>query len=132
MKPWLRYLIAFVVAGHGLIYVIVGSLLPISVKEWTGRSWLLGSAVTDDRLRAVVIALHVIAGLAILACAVAIGPAPSAPAWWRPLALLGAAIGIAAFAVFWDGQTQYLVQEGAIGAVLSLVLFAIAWSRVLD
>jgi hypothetical protein len=27
-----------------------------------------------------------------------------------------------AFAVFWDGQTRLLVEEGAIGALVSLIL----------
>jgi hypothetical protein len=34
--------------------------------------------------------LHVTAGIAILACAVAIAVAPSAPDLWRPPAVLGA------------------------------------------
>ena len=44
----------------------------------------------------------------------------------RPLAITGAALGVAAFAVFWDGQTQLLFQEGAIGAVVSVILLATA------
>jgi uncharacterized membrane protein YjdF len=86
----------------------------------------LGGALTHDRLRALVLALHVIAGIATLACAVAIGFAPSVPGWWRPLAMGGGAAGIAVFAAFWDGQTQLLFQEGAIGAVVSLILLASA------
>ena len=131
MTPWLRYLIAFVVFCHGFIYVRIGSVLPGPIKEWKGSSWLLGSAVTDGRLRAIVIALHVIAGVATLACAVAIAFATSLPGWWRPLAIGSAAVGFAAFAVFWDGQTQFLFQEGAIGAIISLILLvsALAFPR---
>jgi hypothetical protein len=36
--------------------------------------------------------------------------------------VIGSAIGIAAFAVFWDGQTRFLAEEGFIGAVVSLIL----------
>ncbi len=72
------------------------------------------------------LALHAMAGIVTLACAVAIGFAPSVPGWWRPLAIVGAAVGIAGFAVFWDGQTQLLVPEGAIGAVISLILLVSA------
>lgn len=111
MTPWLRYLIAFVVFCHGFICVRIGSALPGPIKEWNGSSWFLGSAVTDDRLRTLVVGLHVIAGLATLACAVAIGLVPSVPGWWRPLAIGGAALGITAFAVFWDGQTQFLFRK---------------------
>ena len=131
MTPWLRFLIAFVVFCHGFVYVRIGSVLPGPIKEWRGSSRLLGSAVTDGQLKALVVGLHVIAGIATLACAVAIGFAPWIPGWWRPLAIAGAAVGIAGFAVFWDGQTRLLFQEGAIGAVLSLILLggAIAFPR---
>jgi hypothetical protein len=60
--------------------------------------------VTDGRLTALVMVLNVIAGVATLACAVSIGLAPSLPGWWRPLAMAGAVLGIAAFAVFWDSD----------------------------
>ena len=126
MSPWVRYLIAFVVFCHGFIYVRIGSVLPGPVKEWRGSSWLLRSAVTGDQFHALVVGLHVVAGIATLACAVAIGLAPSVPGWWRPLAIGGAAVGIAAFAVFWDGQTRLLFEEGAIGAMVSLILLASA------
>jgi len=33
---------------------------------------------------------------------------------------------IVAFAVFWDGQTQFLLQQGAIGAAISLTLLVSA------
>jgi hypothetical protein len=85
-------------------------------------SWVLGEAVTGDRLRTLVVALHVAAGIATLACVVAIAFAQSLPGWWRPLAIAGAAIGLVAFAVFWDGQTRLLFEEGVIGAIVSLLL----------
>jgi fluoride ion exporter CrcB/FEX len=68
------------------------------------------------------VSLHVTAGIVLLACAVAIALAPSLPGWWRPLAITGAALGLVAFSVFWDGQTRLLFEEGVIGAVVSLVL----------
>lgn len=126
MTTWGGLLIAFVVFCHGFIYVRIGSVLPDPIKEWGGSSWLLGRAVTGDRLTTLVVGLHVIAGIATIACALAIGFAPSVPGWWRPLAIAGAAAGIAAFAVFWDGQGRLLVEEGAIGAVVSLILLAAA------
>lgn len=125
ITPWLRYLIAFVVGCHGFIYIRF-FVIPVTPKVWRGSSWLLGSAITGASLEALVLALHILAGIAILACAVAIALAPSASGWWRPLAIFGAAVGIAGFAVLWDGQTQRLAQEGAIGAVISLVLLVSA------
>jgi hypothetical protein len=126
MDTWLRYLIGFVVLGHGFIYVGVGWLLPEAVKDWQGRSWLLGSTIADSWLDAVVVTLHVVAGMVTMACAVAIAFAPAYPGWWRPLAIAAGIIGLAAFAVFWDGQARLLVEEGAIGALVSLILLGAA------
>jgi hypothetical protein len=134
LKPWLRYLIAFVVFCHGFVYLRIGPGIVATAKEWRGASWLLGDSVTDARLKAWVTTLHTIAGIVTLACAVAIGFAPSMPGWWRPLAIGSAAFGLAAFAVFWDGQTRMLFEEGVIGAILSLILLgvAIAFPSVFD
>ncbi len=126
MTPWLRYLIAFVVGCHGFTYIPFGLFVPGTLKQWRGSSWLLGSVLRGDRLNALVLALHVMAGIVTLACAAAIGFAPSVPGWWHPLAIVGPVVGIAGFAVFWDGQTQLLAQEGAIGAFISLILLVSA------
>lgn len=125
MAPWLRYLIAFVVFCHGFIYVRIGSTLPGAIKEWRGTSWLLGHTITGDRLNRLIVWLHVTAGMATMACAFAIALSPAMLAW-RPLAFVGAAIGLVAFAAFWDGQPQFLAQEGAIGGIVSLLLLAAA------
>jgi hypothetical protein len=80
----------------------------------------------EGRLAGLAVALHVIAGIAIVASALAIGFAPSVPGWWRPLAIIGSVLGIGAFAVFWDGQTELLFEEGVVGTVLSMIFLAIA------
>ena len=124
MKPWLQYVIAFLVFCHGFVYVRIGSMLPAPVKGWTGHSWLLGDAISSPQLTTLSIWLHVIAGIATLASAAAIGLPSLLPGWWRPLATTGALLGIAAFAVFWDGQTTLLFEEGGLGALISLVILA--------
>jgi hypothetical protein len=126
MSPWVRYVLAFLVFCHGFVYVRIGSALPDPVHGWRGSSWLLGDALTGNRLNAAVVGLHVIAGVATLACAATIGFAPSLPEWWRPVALASGLAGLGAFAVFWDGQVQLLFEEGAFGALLSAALIATA------
>jgi hypothetical protein len=125
MSPWIQYSIAFVVACHGFIYIPL-LFVPDMLKGWRGRSWLLGSAITGDRLKVLAAALHVSAGVLILASALAIAFAPLVPGWWAPLAIAGSALGMAGFAVFWDGQTGRVVEEGGIGAALSVILLASA------
>ena len=126
MLTWLRMLIAAVLFCHGLVYIGIGWQLPTPIPAWKGSSSLLGQAVTGSHLNALVVALHVLAGIAIVASALAIGFASSLVGWWRPLAIGGGVTGLVAFAVFWDGQTGLLVEEGALGAVLSAILLAAA------
>jgi hypothetical protein len=126
MLPWLRFLLAFLVFCHGFVYIRIGSVLPDPVQGWRGTSWLLGDTLTGNRLNATVIGLHVVAGIATLACAAAIVLAPTVPDWWRFLALASGLLGLAAFAVFWDGQVQLLFEEGALGALLSVALLLMA------
>ena len=126
MKPWAQYVIAFLIFCHGFVYVRIGSMLPTPVKGWKGSSWLLGDGISNPQLTTLVVVLHVIAGIATLACAVAIGLPSLLPGWWRPLAITGAVLGIVAFAVFWDGQTGLLFDEGALGALISLIILVAA------
>lgn len=124
MYPWLRYLIALVVGSHGFVYIRLGLLGPSQLKGWQGSSMLLGDAVTGDGLKTLLAVLHVSAGVVIIACALAIAGARRAPGWWRPLAIVGGLLGLAAFAVFLDGQARLVVEEGGIGAAVSLALLA--------
>jgi hypothetical protein len=73
-----------------------------------------------------IVLLHVLAGVAILASAIAIGVPSLFPGGWRPLAIVGAVLGLVAFAVFWDGQTKLLFDEGVLGAVISLIILVSA------
>jgi hypothetical protein len=125
MNPWLQSLIAFVVACHGAIYIPL-LFVPEMLTGWRGRSWLLGDLLTGKGLTRLLVALHVSAGILIVASGVAIGLAVWAPGWWPPLAIIGAALGLAGFAVFWDGQPGRVVEEGGIGAALSLFLLVSA------
>jgi len=127
MRPWLRYLIAFVVGAHGFVYIRFGlGKFPETLEGWKGSSWLLGSAVTGDRLKALAFAVALVAGISTLGCAVAIGFASSDHGWWRPLAVASAAFGISSFAILWDGQPQRLVYQGVIGVVVSVILLVSA------
>ena len=125
MKRWLRYFFALVVGAHGCIYFIFGlGRLPDPLKGWRGTSWLLGNAITGDKLKAFAFGLSRIAGIATLTCAVAVAFAkPSPHGLWRPLAMTGAVFSIVVFAVFWDGQTENLVNQGVIGVAASALLF---------
>ncbi len=123
MNRWLRYLIALVVGAHGFVYLRVEQFVPSQLQSWHG-SVLLGSVIGGDGVRTVLTVLDVSAGVVILACALAIAGTHRLPGWWRPLAIAGGLLGLAAFAVFVDGQARLIVEEGAIGAAVSLALLA--------
>ncbi len=82
----------------------------------------MGGRMPGDRLKAVILAPHVAAGVLIIACGVAIGLAALLPGWWRPVAIVGAALGLAGFAAVLAGKPQLGVREGGIGAGISAIL----------
>lgn len=124
--PWLQYLIAFIIACHGISYILFGIIVSSRLQGWKGGSWILGGRVSGDRLKSVVLVPHVAAGALIIACGVAIGLAASLPGWWRPVAIVGAALGLAGFAAFLAGKPQLGVREGGIGAGISAILLVSA------
>src|SRR4051812_34337026 len=126
MKPWMHYAVGAVVFCHGFVYVRIGSMLPGAIKGWKGSSWLLGDTLGAGQLTTLIVSLHVIAGIATLACALAIAWPSLLPGWWRPLMMAAGVLGLASFAVFWDGQRGLALEEGAIGAAISVVLLIVA------
>ncbi len=102
----------------------LGSSSPARSRSGEDARGFWAAALTGDGLKSLVTTLHVTAGIATIACGVAIAIAPLAPGWWRPLAIVGAATRIAGFVVFWEGQTQLLAKHGASGAIISLILLA--------
>ena len=125
MNDWWRYLLAFIIACHGLTYLLFGFLGPAAIKEWSG-SRILGRVLSVRQIHLAIPVAHVVAGVAIMAAAIAIAFVPAAPAWWVFLALVGGVGSIAAFAAFWDGRAENIVQEGGIGLGLSLTLVVVA------
>jgi hypothetical protein len=126
---WTHYAAASAVLLHALVYLGIGSQLPAPVSGWSGRSWLLRDAISPAHTARLSVMLHVTAGIAMLGSAGAIALAPQAPEYWRPVSIVAGGIGIVAFLVFYDGQPARLVDEGGLGALLSvvLVLTAVLW-----
>jgi len=124
VASWLRYLIAFVVFFHGWVYIPFGLTMINKLKGWNGHSLLFNWLIPDDKAKLIVQITHVTAGVVIVVCAAAIAFAPSVPNLWRPLTIIGAVLGLAAFAVFWDGQFPLFVEEGGIGIIICLIMIA--------
>jgi hypothetical protein len=122
MDPWIRYLIALIVSFHGLVYLLA-PLWSLNVSQgWRGRSFLFGGVITGDSLRTLASGLWAIAGIGLVGAGLTIIFAPWIPSLWRPLAISAALVGMLSFAVFWDGQTHLLTDQGVIGMVISLAI----------
>ena len=126
MKPWAQYLIAFLIFCHGFIYVRIGSMLPAPVKGRKGSSWLLDEYISNPQLTTLVVVLHVIAGIATLVCAVAIGVPSLLPGWWRPLAMTGACSVSSRSPCFGMGRQDCGSMRGGLGALISLIILTAA------
>lgn len=122
---WIRYLIALVVGVHGLVYLnVIRGWFPGIFEGWMGISLVLGNTLTGDSLKTLTLAVWLIAGIGLICAGVTILFTPSMPGLWRPLTIGASLLGILGFAFFWNGQTQRLVDQGLIGAILSLVILS--------
>jgi hypothetical protein len=127
---WLQYLVAFMVACHGLVYLVFGAVsfsgagFPQVFQPWKGTSALLGGTFAGSSLRLLTEYLWLIAGIGLLAAGIAIGLASSLPRVWPPLAIGAGIIGMASFLIFWDGQVPQFANEGGIGMVISLAVIS--------
>jgi len=124
MRAVLRYLIAFVVSLHGLIYLVtpVSSLSSAVFAGWKGTSVLLGSLITGDALKWLTTGLWLIGGAGIVCACVAFVLMSRFPNLWRPMAIGATLVGMLSFIIFWDGQAAEFVNQGGIGMVLSAMI----------
>jgi len=124
MRAVLRYVLAFVVSLHGLIYLVtpVSSLSSTVFAGWKGTSALLGSLITGDALKWLTTGLWLIAGAGIVCACVAFVLMSRFPHLWRPVAIGATLVGMLSFIIFWDGQATEFVNQGGIGMVLSAMI----------
>ena len=116
------YLIALIVVSHGITYIAFVVSGANKFVGWKGSTWLLGSALTGDALKALASALWAIAGVGFIATGIAIAFSPSFQGLWLPLAIGASTVSILSLAIFWDGQTAHFADQGGIGMVLSLII----------
>jgi hypothetical protein len=116
MSNWIRPLLALVVGAHGIGHLLfLVSLLGIADWDQSTRSWLLGDAWLAKGLGAF-LWLAATAGF----IAVAVGFLGEND-WWRPLALVAAAVSAVGVILFWTSP----VSSPAVSAlVFDLLLVA--------
>ena len=112
---------------HGLVhlwYLVLSRGLVEFKPEmgWNGRSWLLTRPLGDALTRTLASAGYGLAALAFVAAGVGI----LADAAWFRSGLVGSAVfSTVVIALFWDGDTDRLVQKGLIGILINVALLAL-------
>jgi hypothetical protein len=128
MDPWLRYAIVVAVGFHGFIYIPFGFVGVPMLDGWHRKPILLGWLIPVHALKIFSTMLYVVAGGALLAAVGAFLFVPQSLEMQRQLVLAGTSVGMAAFIVLYDGRTRFLLREGVVGFLASLVLLAAAFA----
>lgn len=119
---WRRYLLVLMILCHGFVYINAArGLLPGMFDGWNG-SLLLGNTINLVSLVDLAKALWIAAGVGMIGSGITSTFIAKVRGLSRMLAIIASTVGIVGFAVFWDGQTQRIVGQGLIGAVLSFVI----------
>lgn len=119
-----RFVIGLFIVLHGLVhlwYFVLSRGLVVFQPEmgWTGKSWLLAKFLDDATARALASVLYPLATIAFVAGGLGIF---SLQAWWRPVVVGAAVFSTVVILLFWDGDTQRLVQKGALGVLINLAI----------
>ncbi len=120
MLPWIRYVIGILIAVHGYVYIPFAFYLVNEFQRTYGSPRLLRRIPGTAPKRTTTLALHLAAGVLLLACGVVVVIAPSAVPLWRALAVAGGAVGVMAFILAWNGRPTHLSEQGLLGAIASL------------
>lgn len=120
-------LIAGVFVGlHGLVHMWYVTLSQGWVEfqpemGWSGRSWLLTEVAGGGLTRTLATIFYAVATVALVASGVGLLTRSERS---RPLLVGSAAFSGAVILIFWDGNTQMLVQKGLLGLLINLGILA--------
>ena len=95
---------------------------------WTGNSWLFTNLVGGSATRALASTLYPLAALLFVVAGVGVFGRFE---WARPVLIGTAAFSAALIFLFWDGQTQLLVEKGLLGLLINLsLIFLLVFSMI--
>lgn len=119
-----RFLFGFFLVLHGLVHLWYFTLSQGLVEfqtemGWTGRSWLLSNFLGDSISRSLAGVFYVLATIAFVVSGIGL----FTNAEWLPPVLAGSAVfSSAVILLFWDGNSQMLVQKGFVGLLINVVI----------
>jgi hypothetical protein len=123
----LRSLIGVFIVLHGLVhmwYITLSQGLVAFKPEmgWTGNSWVFTNLIGGAATRSLASVLYILATLGFIAGGIGIFVQQT---WWRPVLMGSAVFSAAIILLFWDGNTQMLVQKGFLGLLINLAILVI-------
>jgi hypothetical protein len=89
---------------------------------WTGNSWVFTNLIGSAATRSLASVLYILATLGFIAGGIGIFVQQT---WWRPVLMGSAVFSAAVILLFWDGNTQMLVQKGFLGLLINLAILVI-------
>jgi hypothetical protein len=113
---------------HGLVHLWYLTLSQGWVEfqpdmGWTGHSWLLSNFLADRVARSLASVLYVLAAVALVVSGVGV---LAHAEWVKPLLVISAIFSAVVILVFWDGNTDMIVQKGLLGFIINLVILGAA------
>ena len=126
MNDAVRWLVAIVVLAHGIGHVLFVPMLFGAMRlQASGDSWLL-TPMLGDGLTRLIASLAALTALAAFVAAA--GGVVLQAAWWRPVALLGAAVSIMVVVLLWNGlQSSSAMTAVAFDVVVLVALLVVRW-----
>ncbi|MBN1319222.1 MAG: hypothetical protein JXA87_00130 [Thermoleophilia bacterium] len=113
---------------HGMVHLMYAaqSARRFQLKPgmtWPDESWAWSRLLSDRTVRdqttitmVLSSAIFLVGGIAVLA----------RQTWWRPVAVVAAALSALAFILLWDGRKRNLDGQGAIGVIIDIAVLVTA------
>lgn len=127
----LKALIGVFIVLHGLVHLWYVTLSQRLVEfqpamGWTGESWLVSGVLGNAATRSLASVLYVLAAIAFVASGVGVFMGAD---WWRPVLIGTAVFSSAALLLYWDGNTQMLVEKGMLGLLINILILVVLLLR---
>jgi hypothetical protein len=119
-----RFTVGIVILLHGLVHLWYFALSRGFVQfkpemGWSGKSWLFTNLIGDGGTRALASVLFLLATAGLSAGGIGF---LTHQEWHRPLLIISAGLSALVFILFWDGNTQLLIQKGLIGIAIDAAI----------
>ncbi|MGD2078378.1 MAG: hypothetical protein PVH18_08345 [Chloroflexota bacterium] len=124
-----RFLFGLFIVLHGFVHLWYFTLSQKLVEfqpemGWHGESWLLSKFLGDLTRRSLASGLYVVAALAFVLSGIGI----FSNAGWSATALaVSATFSSATILLFWDGETDMLMQKGFIGLLINVLILIVTF-----